>query len=312
MPTEPSLNPSLYGHSQAENTFLQCLESGKLPHAWLISGVKGIGKATLAYRIARYLLAGAPKAEAGLFGDATPSLELPPESSIFSRMEQQSHSDILTITAENDDGAPREITVDEIRKLQSFFGLSSGETGWRIVLIDGAESMNRNAQNALLKMLEEPPTNALLFLVCHNAGQMLPTIRSRCRHLKLSPLSMVDLEKVMDRGVTISNEIHEIAAGSPGLALQLIETNYLNTISQLETLLDEPAEALTIAEKLTRKDQEAAWPMNLLLLRYAVALRIRRKPTEQLFALWSRIAQLETETIGLNMDKKMALMSLVA
>ncbi len=308
MQIEPKLNPNLYGHAEAEHTFLQCLESGKLPHAWLISGVKGIGKATLAYRIARYLLAGAPKADGGLFGPAEPSLALPESHPIFSRLENGAHSDLLTITNEDDDGAPREITIDEIRKLHSFFGLSSGETGWRIIIIDGAESMNRNAQNALLKMLEEPPANALIFLVCHNAGQMLPTIRSRCRALKLAPLSPQNMQKIVQADDTTL----AIAAGSAGLALQLIETDFSATIAMLEQLLDSPSNALSIAEKLTKKGTESAWNTHLLLLRYVVANRIKHSPTEQLFALWTRTNQLESETIGLNMDKKMALLSLVA
>lgn len=310
MRIDPKLNPNLYGHKAAEDLFLQSFESGKLPHAWLISGVKGIGKATLAYRIARYLLAGAPKADGGLFGPAEPSLELPETHSIFSRLEAGAHSDLLTITNEDDEGTTREISVDEIRKLHSFFGLSSGETGWRIIVIDGAESMNRNAQNALLKMLEEPPSNALIFLVCHNAGQMLPTIRSRCRALKLAPLNAQDMQKVLDDAADI--EVLTIAAGSPGLALQLIETDCAVTIALLEQLLDNPSRALSIAEKLTKKGTESAWQTYLLLLRYVVANRIKHAPNEQLFALWTRTNQLESETIGLNMDKKMALLSLVA
>ena len=305
---EPKLNPNLYGHQDAENIFLQCLESGKLPHAWLISGVKGTGKATLAYRIARYLLAGAPKADGGLFGAAEPSLALPTEHPIFSRLENGAHSDIFTITNEDDDGATREITIDEIRKLHSFFGLSSGETGWRIIIIDGAENMNRNAQNALLKMLEEPPANALIFLVCHNAGQMLPTIRSRCRSLKLAPLSPQNMQKI----VQVDDTILSIAAGSPGLVLKLTETDSAATIALLEQLFDNPSNALSIAEKLTKKGTESAWNTHLLLLRYVVANRIKQSPNENLFTLWTRVNQLESETIGLNMDKKMALLSLVA
>lgn len=310
MPIEPKLNPHLYGHEAAELAFYNSYHAGKMPHAWLISGVKGIGKATLAYRMARYLLAGAPKSEAGLFGDATPSIELPETHPIFSRLAHGAHSDILTITAEDEEGAPREITVDEIRKLHSFFGLSSGETGWRMILIDGAERMNRNAQNALLKMLEEPPANALIFLVCHNAGHMLPTIRSRCRALKLAPLSTRDMEKVL--GHDVAPDILEIAAGSPGLALQLEETDYANAISQLNRLLDQPEESLEIAEKLTKRGTESHWPTTLLLLRHVVAERILAQPGDALFALWERTNQLHGETEGLNMDKKMALASLTA
>jgi DNA polymerase-3 subunit delta' len=258
--------------------------------------------------MARYLLAGAPKSEAGLFGDATPSIDLGEQHPIFSRLAHGAHSDILTITAEDEEGAPREILIDEIRKLHAFFGLSSGETGWRIIIIDGADAMNRNAQNALLKMLEEPPTNALIFLVCHNAGQMLPTIRSRCRALKLAPLNATAMAQVL--GHDIPTEILEIAAGSPGLALQLEATDYANAILQLNRLLEHPEESLEIAEKLTKKGTESHWPTYLLLLRHVVSKRILAQPSDALFSLWQRINQLQGETEGLNMDKKMALMGL--
>ena len=321
MPTEPHLNPELHGHAAAEAAFLDALQKNKLPHAWLISGVRGIGKATLAHRIARYLLAGAPAQEAeapGLFGPAeppAPSLALPADHPIFGRLASGAHSDLLVLQSEDEEGEAKEITVDEVRKIQHFFALSSGETGWRIVIIDGADAMNRNAANALLKMLEEPPAQTLLLLVSHNLGAMLPTIKSRCRSLKLSPLSDTDLARIVSPAPTA--EILAIAAGSPGLAQKLGSLNCTEMLARLRSLIDRPQEAYDLAEKLTRKGSEASWESQIILLRHVVATHIRSAVitgglSPALMELWEKTSRILPETEGLNMDKKAALIDFSA
>lgn len=316
----PSSNPHLFGHEAAEGQFLDALAKNKLPHAWLISGVRGIGKATLAWRIARFLMAGAPMPEAegpGLFGPAepaAPTLGLPEGHPIFSRIENQSLLDLLTVTGEDEDGE-REITVDEIRKLQQFFTMSAAESKWRVVLIDGADAMNRNAQNALLKILEEPPANALLLLVCHNTGAMLPTIRSRCRALKLAPLSETNMRKAMDT-LLPSHEQNEAAialsGGAPGLALTLADADSQKLINTLDDALGvfegKRVAVGDIAEKLTRRGEERHWHPTVFLLRHLVAERMHRAPSEKWMELWEKSGNLIGQTEGLNMDKRAALM----
>lgn len=235
----PPLNQSpintvdLIGHEGAEQLLLDAVGGGRLHHAWLITGPRGVGKATLAYRFARYVLAHPPGTgggEVNLFGDpVTPSLQLDPEDPVFRRVAAGSHGDLLTVACgQMPDGRPRsEIVVDDVRAVGDFFSKTSAEGGWRVAVVDGADLLNRSAANALLKVLEEPPARALLLLVAHAPGRVLPTILSRCRRLALRPLEdgMVDAF-VAGRHPDASPEDRRIAValaeGSPGRAAELI------------------------------------------------------------------------------------------
>src|SRR6516164_7673777 len=161
----PRANPDLVGHESAERELRRLVETGRLPHAILLSGPRGIGKATLAFRFARFLLAkgdrtSAPAAKSGL--------AIHPQTGVFHRVAAGGHADLLTVERAYDPRRRRlrgEIVVDDAREIASFFRLTAAEEGWRIVIVDGAEEMNRSAANALLKILEEPPRRALLLLV---------------------------------------------------------------------------------------------------------------------------------------------------
>ncbi len=203
----PRENPHLIGNEQAEAELDEAITSWRMRHAWLITGPRGIGKATLAFRFARRLLAGGLE-ESGpdLFGDApaTRDLAMDPDDPVFKRVAAEGHADLFTLErgfadepkrGRNDDDHPRnrrrrsEIVIGDVRKVGAFLSLTALEGGWRVVVVDGAEDMNRNAANALLKTLEEPPGHAIVLLVSHAPGRLLPTIRSRCRRLALSRLS---------------------------------------------------------------------------------------------------------------------------
>lgn len=185
----PRLTADLLGHEAAEREILETCASGRAAHAWLISGPRGIGKATLAFRFARFALAGGLEGgEGGLFGALAPaSLAMDPAHPVFRRVAAGSHGDLRVIErglAEGTGGRRRgEIVIGDVRDLGGFMRMTPSEGGWRVVIVDGAEDMNRNAANALLKGLEEPPGRALLLLVSHNPARLLPTIRSRCRRL---------------------------------------------------------------------------------------------------------------------------------
>src|SRR6266436_8387390 len=190
----PRANPELVGHDGAEQELRRLDEMGRLPHAILLSGPRGIGKATLAFRLARFLLAKNEERS----GTAADGLAVDPESGVFRRVAAGGHADLLTIERAYDARRRRlrgEIVVEEAREITGFFRLTAAEEGWRIVVVDGAEEMNRNAASALLKILEEPPRRGLLLVVAHSPGRLLPTIRSRCRRLALRALAAEDVAR---------------------------------------------------------------------------------------------------------------------
>jgi DNA polymerase-3 subunit delta' len=189
-PPAPRANAELLGHEAAERTLLRAFGSGRLPHAWLITGPRGIGKATLAYRFARFALAGGGAPD--LFDDAPQSLIVDPASETFEWVASGGHPDLRVVErgVNEKTGKPRtEIVVDDVRAANNFLHMTSAEGGWRVVVVDPADDLNPSASNALLKALEEPPPSALVLLTSHAPGGLLPTIRSRCCHLSLGPLS---------------------------------------------------------------------------------------------------------------------------
>jgi DNA polymerase-3 subunit delta' len=185
----------LFGHAAAEADVLAAVAAGRLHHAWLITGPPGIGKATLAWRIARFLLDQPVAAEAGLFGaDPAPpvTLDSDHDSPRGRRITALSEPGLFLIRRGWDDKTRRHravITVDEVRALKGFFALSLPDGGRRVVIVDSADDLNPSAANALLKLLEEPPANACFLLVSHQPSRLLPTIRSRCRRLACAPLA---------------------------------------------------------------------------------------------------------------------------
>ena len=193
----PRATFDLIGHEAAEVRLLEAWNSGRMPHAWLFTGPRGIGKATLAFRLARFALHGGKTDEGpSLFGEAElgpapEGLAIDPELAISRQVTSGSHPDLLVIERSVNQRTKtlrREIVVEDVAALSSFLRLTSAAGGWRVVVVDSVDEMNRNAANAMLKLLEEPPKRALLILVSHAPGGLLPTIRSRCRKLHLSPL----------------------------------------------------------------------------------------------------------------------------
>lgn len=172
----PRYQDQLFGHSEAEAQLICEARSGKLAHGWIFSGPRGIGKATLAYRFARMLLSG------------NTDMNLPADHPVFRRVAMGSHTDLLVVEpvfdAKKGESA-REISVSQAREISQFLSLTPGEGQWRVVIIDTADELNASSANAVLKILEEPPPQAILILISHNPGRLLPTIRSRCRLLRL-------------------------------------------------------------------------------------------------------------------------------
>jgi DNA polymerase III subunit delta' len=195
-PPLPRETTTLFGHDDAEREFLAVYRSGRVPHAWLIGGEPGIGKATLAYRVARFVLAHPDPSRI----PADASLALDPAHPTVRRVAVNAHSDLLALErTPGESGKMRTvISVDQVRRLTSFFGSTAGEGGWRVCVVDSADELKYpEGSNALLKMLEEPPQRALFLLVSHAPGRLLPTIRSRCRRLALRPLGRGDVVRAV-------------------------------------------------------------------------------------------------------------------
>jgi DNA polymerase III subunit delta' len=229
-PRHPRETTALFGHADCERTLLDAYRSGRMPHAWLIGGPRGIGKATLAYRMARFVLAHPNPAAMDV--QSADSLAVTAAHPVARRIAVQAQPDLLVLERTvGDTGKMRQdIAVEDVRRSVSFFGSTAGEGGWRIALIDAAEELNEEGANALLKVLEEPPRRALLLLVSHAPGSILPTIRSRARLLRLHPLASADVARAAAAALERDAQEPEIssaaetAEGSVARALVLLDS----------------------------------------------------------------------------------------
>lgn len=224
----PRETQAIFGHAPAEAEFLAAFAAGRLHSGWLIAGPQGIGKATLAYRIAAFLLADDPGRAGGLFAaDPPASLDLPPGNPDLALLRAGSHPRLFVLRRGPNDKGPgwkAQITVEEARRLRGFFQLTAADGGRRVVIVDAADDLNPSAANAILKALEEPPSLTTVLLVSHQPSRLLPTIRSRCRVLRLHPLAPDDLAAAIaaiDGAAPPQAGLAVLAAGSVGAALRL-------------------------------------------------------------------------------------------
>ncbi len=251
----------LYGHADPQADFLQSFNSSRLHHAWMLTGPKGVGKATLAWRIARFLLA-TPADDGGMFAPPPPeTLDIPLDHPVARRLLQGAeprHFLLRRGPNDKETALSQVISVDEVRKMKSFFALSAADGGRRTAIIDSLDEMNTAAANALLKLLEEPPANVTLFLIAHQPARLLPTIRSRCRELRLTPLGPQDLADALTQaGGDVAPEdriaLAELSGGSVGEAFRLTNLDGLKLYTALTRLfstlprLDRP-QALALAD----------------------------------------------------------------
>lgn len=245
-----------HGDPAIESQLLELAASDRMPHALIFAGPEGIGKSTMAFRLARFLLkhghtiGKAGQESGGLFGDELPqtlpeSFDLAPEDPVFKLVASGGHPDMLVIEREFDDkkGKMRDVvTVEQARKITPFLRRTASMGGWRLVILDDADTMNRNAQNAILKILEEPPGQSLLILIAHRTGAMIPTIRSRCRVI---PFSIPDKEQFTELvrledsaiGAADLDMLYSLSAGSVGKALAIHEIGGLEAVARIISLL---------------------------------------------------------------------------
>lgn len=340
----PRANPELLGHEAAERQLRAAIDAERLPHAWLITGPRGIGKATLAYRAARFLLSrDTEPIQEGLFGDPTTDLAVAQESGTFRRVAAAGHADLIALERVLDAQGKRlrgEIVVDQVRALSRAFTLTSAEGGWRVGILDSADEMNVNAANALLKLLEEPPPRSLLILVAHAPGRLLATIRSRCRHLPLQALPEDTVAGLLARHIPDMSEadciaLARLSEGSPGRALSLAGTGGLTIYRDLLALLAglpsvDHAEIHRLADRLARADQEPAYRawIDLLILwlvrlvrtgagrggavepeEGALAQRLlARDGLDRWIDLWEKISRLAARADSVHLDRRLVVM----
>ncbi len=351
---KPRANPGLSGHAAAEETLKTAANSGRLSHAWLIRGPRGIGKATLAFRFARWLLATlgdnnfTVPPPPGLFGDMLPQssdvfdgtgLFLSPENPVFRRSAAAGHADLMTIEVGLDDRGRRrrEIVAADVREVSGFLSKTPAEGGWRVVIIDSADDMNRHAANAVLKVLEEPPRRAVLLLISHNPGRLLATIRSRCRSLALRPLADDTINTLLTQyRPEISSEdratLTQLAEGSIGRAIELageggldIYHNLMGLIGNLPDL--DMLQLHRFTDQMGRQEGEQMFHAAADLLRWWLARRISHAAggtgnalavgassagsLEPLLEVWENVNHLLAHTDAVNLDRRQVMMNAV-
>ena len=287
----PRATSTLLGQGSAEATFLQAFNTGRLHHGWLITGPRGVGKATLAWRLARFLLA-TPEDDGGMFAAPPPeTLDIPDNHPVARRIAALSEPRLSLLRRAYDEKKAKlqdVISVDEVRKMKSFFTLSAADGGRRVAIIDAVDEMNPAAANALLKLLEEPPKSVTMFLISHQPARLLPTIRSRCRELRLGPLLAQDLSDALTMaGGEVAPEdrsaLAELAGGSVGEAFRMTNLEGLALYARLVKLMAtlprlDRVQALAFAEAGAGRGAEAQFDLIVTLLDLCLA-RLARSGT---------------------------------
>lgn len=333
----PAENPYLVGHDEAIKVFLSAYNSGNLHHGWLITGDEGIGKATLAYKIARFLLSAKD-------GKKYQSLDIDVNSPIFSQVVQQSHPDfkllerdftdtdkkklIKAINAgeEIDDemkqGLKRSavIKVEDVREVISFLMKKSFNDNWRVVIVDSTDDLNASSANALLKVLEEPPLKSILLLISHNPGQLLPTIRSRCARLNLKPLKEQEVASLLRRYLpelteTVVQKLAKLSGGSIGRAMRYAENDALNMYDKIQKVCYNGAKSdgeILVDLVNSASVDEDCWALFCELICRFVREALPEAPhPRELYAAYEEMLKTLNDVERLNMDKKQAAIHLL-
>ncbi len=323
----PAANTRLFGQDEAQDFLARSYRTGKSHHAILIEGPEGIGKATLAFRFANYVLS---NPDPGLAPEMIPDPE--PAAAISRQILSGASHNLLHLSRPTDEKTGRmksAITVDEVRRAGHFFSQTSGTGNRRIVIIDPADDLNRNAANAILKILEEPPRGAMFLVLSHAPGKLLPTIRSRCQTLRLSPLgdaelmaALAALGQSLDGGRT-QEAVLSLAKGSVARALKLLNYGGLDIIEAFDEAVssDGPAGRRAmhrLADVLSGKDSEVVFNFFLEHLSDHLVAQARVAALDGRLSLADRRAKLVSEigekiavSIAYNLDKKQTLMSVL-
>jgi DNA polymerase-3 subunit delta' len=328
----PRETPTVYGHASAERALVAAIATGRMHHAWLLTGRMGIGKATLAYRLARFLLASQ--------SDRTQpetSLDVAPGSIADRQVLSLSHPGLLVLRRPWMPTTKRfgtSIPIDEVRRLRGFLGHTAAEGTWRVVIVDTADDLNPNAANALLKSLEEPPVRTVFILLASEPGRLLPTIRSRCRVLPLAPLGLDDLRHAASlaaEGRDISfAQMEPLADGSVRRLLELSDGTGAKLHERIQAILSalpkiDWSAAHALADELgsPAADQRFETFFTVLLSVLANAIRnaaagrgegsaawsIPSNRTPAWAEMWETIGRDKEEAVELNLDRRALILS---
>lgn len=324
---DPAETALLVGHAVHAAQLAGAYRAGKLHHALLLTGPKGIGKATFAFHLAHHLNAN-PRSEG-----APPAFAAPdPSSGTFRQVAAGAHPAVLHLTRPYDEKAKKfkgAITVDEVRRVGRFLSLRAHDDSYRVVIVDPADDMNRNAANALLKSLEEPPARALFVLISHAPGGLLPTIRSRCQVLRMSPLNEAEIEKAMGAfgsGLPADPAARRLlidrSGGSARQAILLAEHGGFDITTAADAFIAarrrDPLDAYKLADVVTGRDQTVTFDIlnDHLLDRIAAeaaraAGRGEGRRASALAALWDEAKARIRDTTTYNLDKRQHVVGLL-
>jgi DNA polymerase III subunit delta' len=322
----PAENPNLFGHDAAQTFLSRAYRSGKSHHAILIEGPEGIGKATLAFRFANHVLSNPDPSQA-------PEIMAAPDKATlaYRQIVAGSSHNLLHLKRPIDDKTGRQktaITVEEVRKAGKFFAQTAGSDNWRIVIVDTADDLNRNAANAILKILEEPPRRAMFLVLSHSPGKLLPTIRSRCLPLALRPLNDADMQAALNSlGFELAPESREQllahANGSVAEALKLVNYGGLEILTAFENLLPlrgggQRREMIKLSEALAAKGADTIFGFFISSLFRRIGEEARNAALAGELAGAERLARLSSElrqrvdtALAYNLDRKQTILEAV-
>ncbi len=335
----PRNNPYLLGHENDEQMFLSAWKNHALHNSWLISGIEGIGKATLAYKLARFLLS-ADESRA----ESCTGLDISPDSQIFKLVANNAHPDLKIIERDFTETDRRKVVkaindgerlsaeelkdlkksafirIDDVRTINEFLSKHSSGDGWRVVIIDSIDDMNSASANAVLKILEEPPSKTLMLLISHNPNRLLPTIKSRCAKLELKPLTDACVASLLRRYRPDLSEpeikkIVAISSGSIGKALNYVDNNAAGRYDELCRLL-QSGKNFTISGVLDFCNaavvNEESYDLTRELLLKFLSENVKKTSNVVAYAdSWDNTVKVFSETDRLNLDKKQALINII-